>query len=200
MRREIIPRFAEPFGIISDFLDEELRKKLIEKVEDLSQKWVGTGQEVWESNDKSPKNSFGLDDHGKVYEFNLLSEQVTNEVQGLANELSIAHNFTCVDAWYNLYTKDQFQEFHNHTPCLFSSIYFCKLPVGSSSVIFNDFTRTKLSSFPEKRNHTLSEMFNDIYSSPFEENSLIIFRSHIPHSVPFGNNDENRITFSFNFI
>jgi len=36
VRREIIPRFAEPFGIISDFLDEELRQKLIEKVEDLA--------------------------------------------------------------------------------------------------------------------------------------------------------------------
>ena len=198
MRRELIPRFAEPFGIISDFLDEELRQKLIEKVENLSQKWIGTGQEVWESNVKSPTNSFGLDDFGKVNEFNLLSEQVKNEVQILANELSIDHDFKCTSAWYNSYTKNQYQEYHIHIPCKFSAIYLCKMPEGSSPVIFNNFTKTTLVSTPE-RNHSICNMFDDRYAGPFEENSLIIFRSHIPHSVPFGNNDENRVTFSFNF-
>ena len=198
MRRELIPRFAEPFGIISDFLDEELRQKLIEKVEDLSQKWVGTGQEVWESNNKSPNNSFGLDDFKKIYEFNLLTEYVKNEVQELANELNIAHHFTCNSAWYNSYTKNQYQEYHIHIPCKFSAIYLCKMPEGSSPVIFNNFTKTTLVS-PPGGNNSIRQMFDDKYSGPFEENSLIIFRSHIPHSVPFGNNDENRVTFSFNF-
>ena len=200
MRREIIPRFAEPFGIVSDFLDEELRQKLIEKVENLSQKWIGTGQEIWESDNKSPKNSFGLDDHEKVYEFNLLSEKVKDEVQGLAKELFSSHKFKLHDSWYNLYTKYNFQENHIHTPCLFSAIYFCKLPKGSSSVNFNDFTKNALSLPSEKPPHNVNTMFCDRFSGPFEENSLIIFRSYIPHNVPFGDNDDNRITFSFNFI
>ena len=199
MIREIFPRFADPFVVITNFLDDELNKTLTEKVQNFSKTWVGKGKEIWESAEKSPKNSFGLDGHSEVNEFNLLSMKVTEEVQDLGNYLGSSHKFVLKNAWYNLYNKNNFQEYHVHSPCLFSAIYFCKIPKGSSPVTFFDFSRQakalpSISYSPDE-----NPMFIDSFIGGSEENSLIIFRSHIPHNVRFGDNDDDRITFSFNF-
>ena len=201
MRRDIIPIFAEPFVLISDFLDEELRKNLVKRVEECSEHWNGDGEKVWTSQKKSPKNSFNLSEHNQVKEFNILSEKVFSEVQSLADNLDLSYKVSCMQSWYNLYEKDNFQEYHLHPQCTFSSIYFCKMPEGSSPVIFTDFVKQSRS-LPKSGNQTFREepMFSDTHVGDFEENSLVIFRSYIPHQVPIGNNNDDRITFSFNFV
>ena len=52
--------------------------------------------------------------------------------------------------------------------------------------------------------NNISEASNDCFKSKidieFPQNSMLIFRSHVLHKVPFGTNNEDRITFSFNVL
>ena len=108
------------------------------------------------------------------------------------------YEFKCTNAWYNSYTKHQFQEFHAHPSNYFSAIYFCDIPEGSAPIVFLTLQKWQHSC------HTwiAPKLQNSKHTSTieFESNTLLIFRSHLPHSVPFGKNEEERITFSFNFI
>ena len=51
---QIAPFFAEPFFVIPDFLDHDLRQMLVRKVKKFSKKWEGEGKNVWASAIKSP--------------------------------------------------------------------------------------------------------------------------------------------------
>ena len=197
---QIAPFFAEPFYVIPDFLDHDLRQMLIRKVKKFSKKWEGEGKNVWASATKSPSNSFLLDEKfHKVEEFHKLLNVVHDNVQIFAEKLGVTeYEFKCISAWYNSYTKEQFQEFHSHPNNFFSVIYFCDLPEGSAPIIFSDFTGMG-NLLPRQDNTKTPEFFKYTSTIEFKSNTLLIFRSHIPHSVPFGKNEEERITFSFNF-
>ena len=68
---QIAPFFAEPFFVIPDFLDHDLRQILIRKVKKFSKKWEGQGKNVWASATKSPSNSFHLDENLMDFDIHL---------------------------------------------------------------------------------------------------------------------------------
>ena len=197
---QIAPFFAEPFFVIPDFLDHDLRQILIRKVKKFSKKWEGQGKNAWASGTKSPSNSFHLDEQfHKVEQFDKLLNLVHDNVQIFGENLGVTqYEFKCTNAWYNSYTKHQFQEFHAHPNNYFSAIYFCDIPEGSSPIIFSDFTKMG-TMLPHMDCTKTPEFFKYTSTIEFQSNTLLIFRSHLPHSVPFGKNEEERITFSFNF-
>ena len=199
MRREIIPIFAEPLSIVYDFLDQKFREKLINKSEEYSKKVAGKGNCVWYSGEKSPTNSFGTNTNSCVDQFKLLSTIVEGEVQNLSYSLGSNYKLKLIHSWYNIYTKDNYQEYHIHPNSYFSAVYNCKMPEGSAPLILTDFTKQAQVIPDQKDELEISDIYRDQLSVNFKENSLVVFRSHVPHKVPFGENEENRITFSFNF-
>ncbi len=197
---QIAPFFAEPFFVVPDFLDHDLRQILIRKVKKFSKKWEGEGKKVWASTTRSPSNSFLLDhEFEKVEQFRKLLNLVHDNVQIFGEKLGVTeYKFKCISAWYNSYTKYQFQEFHTHPNNYFSAIYFCDIPEGASPIIFTDFAKMG-TMLPHMDFTKTPEFFKYSSTIEFPSNTLLIFRSHLAHSVPFGKNEEERITFSFNF-
>ncbi len=193
---KIVPLLAEPFCIVNDVLEEDERKTLIDKVRVFSKNWEGDGSKAWISGEKSPNNSFGLNkEFFSVDEFRHLakiSENFVNEINQSLN--SSIDKWTIAEGWYNLYTKHNYQEYHVHPSFGWSAIYFCKIPEGSSPIIFTDFNKQYIS-----YTSGCVDTFKNVIDMKFPENSMVLFRSNIPHKVPFGNNDEERITLSFNF-
>ena len=78
--------------------------------------------------------------------------------------------------WGNVFSKGNHAVSHNHMPCIFSFVYYVKMPEGSSQLIFDD----------------LSSQVN------LEEGDLIIFPSHLQHNVPEHNVEEERVTIAGN--
>ena len=194
---QISPLFAEPFCVIQDAVPEDMRKILSSKVKKYSKKWKGYGDDAWSSGKKSPTNCFGMDaEFRSVKEFKELSGLVLHNCEQVAKGLGMPKfDWKVTNAWYNSYDKNNYQEFHVHPMSYFSVIYFCKLPKGSSPVIFMNSTQEY---------NNISDMNNDCFKSKidieFPQNSMLIFRSHVLHKVPFGTNNEDRITFSFNVL
>jgi len=194
---QISPLFAEPFCVIQDAIPEDMRKILISKVKKYSKKWKGYGEDAWSSGKKSPTNSFGMDaEFRSVKEFKELASLVLHNCEQVAKGLGMPEfDWRVSNGWYNSYDKNNYQEFHVHPMSYFSIIYFCKLPKGSAPVIFMNSTQEY---------NNISDASNDCFKSKidieFPQNSMLIFRSHVLHKVPFGTNNEDRITFSFNVL
>ena len=194
---QISPLFAEPFCVIEDVIPEDMRKVLIKRVKKCSKEWVGHGSEAWLSEKKSPSNCFGLHrEFASVKEFKELSEVVLHNCKKLASSLGMPEfDWRVVNGWYNSYDKTNYQEFHVHPSSYFSAIYFCKIPKGSAPVSFMNFNKEYNTIYPMNRDCFKTQM--DI---EFSQNSMLLFRSSVPHKVPFGKNNEDRITFSFNIF
>ena len=90
--------------------------------------------------------------------------------------------FNC-QSWFNIYTKGDFQETHNHNISgqHLSTIYMCKGPTGSAYTYFSDF------------------QIQDQYRFEFEEGTLLIFPSHMLHGVSQHELDDERITIASNY-
>ena len=78
--------------------------------------------------------------------------------------------------WGVNYRKGDHTIFHDHSPSTFSFCYYVKIDKGSSPLVFSDIDYKH---FPE-------------------ENSLIIFPSHLKHGVPSQISDGRRIVISGN--
>lgn len=105
----------------------------------------------------------------------------------------IKSNVIPMNAWFNLYNKGDYQEFHLHTGSVLSAIYFLKSPKGGSKVWFKA---------PMEDMLELQYFKNDPYAPILHdsnEGKLIIFRSHINHAVEQHKLKEPRISLAYNF-
>ena len=96
--------------------------------------------------------------------------------------------------WWNVYDNHSYQEYHSHTPHLFSGVYYAKVPVGSSDIKF----RHPIWNLGIP--HTNENQYNSDHAVfKCYDRSMIIFPSTLLHCVPSGENTEPRISFSFNY-
>lgn len=124
--------------------------------------------------------------------FNILNKKIKDFC------LSFSHEFFNTvfinDIWYNVYTKNMYQEKHSHVNSLFSGIYFLKFNqyIHSAPVFYNNFFW--------KDYH--QDCFSDIklfsFTPQIKKGDLIIFPSNMIHEVKPQLNDDPRITIAFN--
>jgi len=154
---------------------------------------LGEGEKHWHSKEKSPINSFNSNYSHPIFE-NLLSI-VDIKIRLYAAQIKLQDwRLNNNSWWWNIYSKDNYQEFHSHVPYYISAVYFCKTPKGSSPLIF------KHPNF----NHYLPVYGKNEYNTDCEtiqplERSLVVFPSTLIHCVPPGKNIDPRITVSFNY-
>ena len=98
------------------------------------------------------------------------------------------------NAWFQIYGKDDYQDFHNHSRFNLSAIYFLKGGKDSAPTIFNDFN------FSDNYFSIIEPIEDNSvrWTVPFQEGVLLIFRSEVLHCVPKNNNSE-RITIAINY-
>lgn len=113
-----------------------------------------------------------------------------------------------IDMWYNTYSKNQYQEWHDHSggDSDFSAIHFLKYDEDEHipTIFRNPTNRSKVYSSikNKKRLQSINNNYNSIYSDIFypniKEGDLLIFPSWLEHTVPPNKSKNLRITVAFN--
>lgn len=130
--------------------------------------------------------------------FSSLINAITKEVAEFSETFGAYGPVKIVDAWVNVSSPGSFQEYHNHPNSHFSVAYYIKTPDMCGDIIL--------------RSH---EADTDMFSLPLTEfkpasyktwafcpevGKLIIFRSNTKHMVEKNRSNEDRISFSANFV
>ena len=153
-----------------------------------------TNNNIWFSGEKSPKNSFFSSyNMRKDEELLFFFNKIDKAVEQFALFNNDQNRYRCVDAWYNIYESENYQEPHSHPMMTYSVVYFAQAPEGSGSIVFMNPVINELGGqqniFP-----TASECF---YKP--QENMLLIFRSNLKHYVLHGSNKVDRISIACNY-
>lgn len=86
-----------------------------------------------------------------------------------------------INMWFQQYEKNSFHEWHTHTQCQWSSVYYLEFPKGSPRTVFvNPLNNT------------------DTFDVDTEEGDIITFPSFIVHSAPKVESDKRKTIISFN--
>ena len=193
-KNNILEIFPTPLYVVTDVLTKEENSELVDHILSIQDREVGKGKDCWHSGIGSPKNSFGLE--LKDREFDLILKRAHFHVGEYIKTLNANVNLNYMDKewWWNVYYKHNYQEYHSHTPHLFSGVYYAKVPVGSSDIKFrHPIWNLGIPHINENQYNSDHAVFKCY------DRSMIIFPSTLLHCVPSGENTEPRISFSFNY-
>ena len=108
-------------------------------------------------------------------------------------------------AWYTIYKKNNFKDFHNHSACAISTIYFVKCDDTSAKVIFKN-PYQDMMNIPQSSSIALDnkkkevELSGHIIKFQPVPGLLLVFRSHIEHCVERQKSNNERISLAYNFV
>tara|TARA_R110000751_G_scaffold252091_1_gene351712 strand:+ start:127 stop:720 length:594 start_codon:yes stop_codon:yes gene_type:complete len=175
---------------------KKLEKKLINVCTKLK-KEIKTGGNDWiskETYNTSNSDKFNIHTDKR---FKPLFDWVLNSVVSYAENLNYETNFKCVDSWFNIYNKYDYQEYHSHSSTALSAVYFLKSNPEKSSRIFFRVDREPIPIDPiiKSRNNISC---STVWYKPIP-GRLLIFRSDLSHCVERSNEDDSRISLAFNF-
>lgn len=189
--------FPEAIGIKTNFLKEKDHKTIIEKSLSLRDS-KETNDTMWLSRKNSPFNTFLSHNLIKDEDFSFLIEKTTQEVNGFAKNIyNDLDTYICQNSWANIYKSNNFQEPHIHANVMYSSVYFPLFPEGSGSFVAQKPFIDSMSPQNISESGILNISANEYFP---EENSLLVFRSYIPHFVLPGTNKTERISIASNFV
>jgi uncharacterized protein (TIGR02466 family) len=154
------------------------------------------GGDNWLS--KSTYNTIGTYNIWNDEKFKGINEFVIKSIQEYFKDLKIKQsclNTNPYDAWFNIYKKGDYQEYHHHGGCLISAVYFLKVTKKSAKIYF----KTPVSDMitPDYEEYT-PDNYQTVYYEP-RPGLLLIFRSYLEHSVEKQTDDEFRISLAYNF-
>jgi|TARA_R100001530_G_scaffold54862_1_gene40392 uncharacterized protein (TIGR02466 family) len=188
----VINLFSTPIKIVENNSFDNTN--LINHCEKLSKK-VESGGKHW-INKKvfNTSYTYNIYDDKKFYDLNLW---ISKQVKLFVNELG----FENIDddktiGWFNIYNKDDYQDWHNHNFYLVSAIYYLKTNTHSAKTYF----KNPLPENPNipKFNPNNPYTWKTYFVEP-KENNLVIFKSDLDHCVESHTDDFSRITLAYNF-
>lgn len=118
--------------------------------------------------------------------------------------LSISKNveFYLLNSWSNVHKPKDGSQIHYHGNSLLSGVYYPILPKNSGNINFhmgshinNIFPKAILVEYDEYNNLNASR-----YELALEEGSIVLFPSHLEHSVEKNNSLDDRYSIAFNFF
>ncbi len=121
-------------------------------------------------------------------------------VKALANDLKMdvtQHPPRIHECWINAYASDQSQEIHLHRNSVFSGIYYLQVPPGSGATLFYSPSADVMLEPRATEGSPLNAKVTGFAPQP---GRMLLFRSHLRHSVMPGKMDGERITIAFNAI
>jgi uncharacterized protein (TIGR02466 family) len=155
---------------------------------------VLTGGDGWVGNTYTTHETYNLLND---ISFDLLVNTITEYVHEFARAHDSYGTYACTDAWANVATNGNFQEFHSHDGCIFSAVYYVTAPEGSGRIVFEDPKQPDMLPLREIKSRNVLSYIRMGYA-PLP-GRLIIFRSYLRHLVEPGTNTEERISISLNF-
>ena len=145
---------------------------------------------------KDTYNTMGSHDILQDENFKPVNDFVMDSVREYCREIKVNTNeIYPEEAWFNLYKKGDYQEYHNHNPHFLSAIYYLKTPKVGSKLFMKSPLNDMIAPNYLKRNidNTSRQVIQP------EDGLFLIFRSHIEHCVEKHTNDEPRISLAYNF-
>ena len=133
-----------------------------------------------------------------------LKEDIKNHCERYMRKfLKVSNNaqFYLLNSWSNIHAPGEKSQIHYHGNSLLSGVYYPILPKNSGCISFhksglytNTFHQSILIDYDEK-----TEVNCGQYSMNLKEGTIIIFPSHLEHSVERNESNENRYSIAFNF-
>jgi uncharacterized protein (TIGR02466 family) len=110
-------------------------------------------------------------------------------------------NNLIMNSWANINENASYQTYHNHAEWALSAVFYVSVPENlsqesSGSINFQDFSSRAVNPNFDELKHIFGERERKI---KVNASDLLIFPSHIPHSVNPTYVDEPRVTIAFNF-
>ena len=100
------------------------------------------------------------------------------------------------DAWFNVYNKNDSQEYHNHNFNVVSGIFYLKSDKKDSNTVF----KSPINDLPSDAEFDDNNIYTwKIYKSYPIQGKLLFFRSDLDHCVERQMVDSNRITIAVNY-
>jgi uncharacterized protein (TIGR02466 family) len=129
--------------------------------------------------------------------FIFLKNKINNSFKlALKSILKIENDLIMTSSWLTKSEKNQFSDFHVHTNCVFSGVYYPNFNKEIPEIHFQKKTLPEIS-----LNYTEYNMYNsNLITLKLEKNNIIFFSSDLSHKVAHNFFDSTRYSIAFNFF
>jgi|TARA_R100001509_G_scaffold150313_1_gene109164 uncharacterized protein (TIGR02466 family) len=189
---KIEPIFPSALGVsINDNHNSMKEKPLqycLDKLNDIEK-----GGDNWSS---KVYNTCGTKNLITISEFGNLNDWVFQEVVNYVTELGFKNiKLQPHDSWFNVYKKYDYQEYHDHGESDISAVYFLESNEQDANLVFKSNEPSGYShEFVKDNPYTWKRFF-----VPPVPGRLVVFKSHMQHSVEQHLKDNIRISLAYNF-
>ena len=106
----------------------------------------------------------------------------------------------CNSMWININKKGDSNTLHTHPGGDLSGVFWIKVPKNSGDIVFYNPEEYCNYQLDKSYSNIIKNIFNqkNSYSISPQEGKVILFPSHLDHSVEVNNSNEDRISISFN--
>lgn len=112
--------------------------------------------------------------------------------------LRIKQNFYITNSWLTIKNKGQHHHIHDHQNCIFSGVFYASANLNMSGLTFHG-KPGYLSNFNFYYDYDECNIFNcSNWTLPVKTGTIIIFPSHVQHSVDENCDDDSRVVIGFN--
>ena len=140
------------------------------------------------------KNRFILDHEPLLF----LKDKIMEQFNIFKNDYMryTKNDFIINTSWYTYSQPNAGAGFHMHTNCMFSGVFYIKVPENSGDIIFDPHSDRRFSPVPQDYN---------IYNATSwritpQRGQLLFFDSSIYHKIDFNNSKDTRISLAFNML
>jgi uncharacterized protein (TIGR02466 family) len=133
-----------------------------------------------------------------------LKNDIENHCENFVRKyLTVKNNakFYLLNSWSNIHSPNESSQIHFHASSLLSGVYYPIFPKNSGNIAFhnigtyaNIFNQSIRFEYEENNNLT-----SEKYVLNLKEGTIVIFPSHLDHSVERNNSNEKRYSIAFNF-
>lgn len=178
-----------PIGWVDNPKHDKIKDKLINLCEEIS-------KEKKDEKDWVAQGVYTSLHHLDVYresKFDSLNIWVDRMLSEFKKKVDIKNDIECASAWFNIYHKYDYQEFHQHADNDLSCVYFLKSKVNGPKLVFENWN---------SHYFTLKSGFDNFAHRFFYESiegRLLIFPSQLRHCVEQNLFDDTRISIAYNY-
>ena len=189
----IIKLFPTLVCVEENIIDIKLSEVLKGRI-NLLEKQIDKGGIGWYSSVYNTMNTYSVANDPVFFP---LIGKISFIVEEFQKELGVLSDLHLSESWFNIYYKNDYQEYHIHPNSILSAVYFLSAPKGGSKLVLQNPAYSRKMFLPSKFETNINNSDNWIFE-PIE-NALYVFPSYIHHMATAHNIDQKRVSLAFNF-